>query len=368
LAETLPVIDLSASSSSGQSQGSCWIDPIGDPRWSRLLEKHPEATVFHTPEWLEALRRTYNYQPIAVTSTPPGPELVNGWVFCDVKSWLTGRRLVSLPFSDHCDPLVGRKEDVAELLTALATSFSHGLWRNVQVRPKQDLYFGSKAHPPIFLHRQSYFLHKLDLRPTLDEIYQRFDKDSIQRKIRRAERERLECQEGRSTAMIDQFYRLFVSTRRRHHLPPQPKNWFQTLMACMGERAKMRVCYKDGKPIAGMVTLTYKQVVIYKYGCSNAQFHNLGAMPYLFWRVIQEAKQTGIELDLGRCDRENVGLARFKQNLGGKCSRMDYWSYSAIAASKILANTQSHASKWFFRCMPDSCLTAAGNILYKHMG
>ncbi len=37
----------------------------------------------------------------------------------------------------------------------------------------------------------TYYLHRLDLRPSLDELYQGFHKDCIRRKISRAERESL---------------------------------------------------------------------------------------------------------------------------------------------------------------------------------
>ena len=70
-----------------------------------LVERHPKASVFHTPAWLQALRWTYGDEPVVFTTSPPTAELTNGVVFCRVKSWLTGRRLISLPFSDHCEPL-----------------------------------------------------------------------------------------------------------------------------------------------------------------------------------------------------------------------------------------------------------------------
>jgi len=70
----------------------------------RLAESPPRASVFHSRGWLEALKRTYGYEPIVLTTTPDGP-LSNGLVLCRVKTWLS-RRLVSLPFSDHCDPLL----------------------------------------------------------------------------------------------------------------------------------------------------------------------------------------------------------------------------------------------------------------------
>ena len=88
------------------------INPLVDPRWPHLLERHPCASVFHTAEWLGALRATYGYLPMAYTTSPPDAPLTNGWVFCEIDSWLTGRRLVSLPFSDHCEPLADNPADL----------------------------------------------------------------------------------------------------------------------------------------------------------------------------------------------------------------------------------------------------------------
>ena len=75
--------------------------------------------MFHSPEWLRALNHSYGYEPVVLTTTPLGKPLADGIVFCRVHSWLTGRRLVSLPFSDHCDPLVDTTDGLRHLLTAL---------------------------------------------------------------------------------------------------------------------------------------------------------------------------------------------------------------------------------------------------------
>src|SRR5262249_29350567 len=91
------------------------LDPLRDRRWANLLESNPRASVFHTSGWLEALRRTYGYEPVAYTTTPPGIRLTNAVVLSRVYSRITGRRLVSLPFSDHCEPLVDQPEDLKTL-------------------------------------------------------------------------------------------------------------------------------------------------------------------------------------------------------------------------------------------------------------
>ena len=54
------------------------IDPCKDLRWPRFLERHPDASVFHTPGWLEALRRTYEYEPVVYTTSSPGREWTTG--------------------------------------------------------------------------------------------------------------------------------------------------------------------------------------------------------------------------------------------------------------------------------------------------
>ena len=76
-------------------------NPICDPRWPEILKRHVRASVFHTPGWLEALRRTHGYEPVIYTTTPPGVELTNVVVLYRIHSRITGRRMVSLPFSDY---------------------------------------------------------------------------------------------------------------------------------------------------------------------------------------------------------------------------------------------------------------------------
>jgi hypothetical protein len=51
------------------------LDPTNDSRWAEFVERHPRASVFHTVGWLEALRRTYGYEPVAYTTSSPTGDL-----------------------------------------------------------------------------------------------------------------------------------------------------------------------------------------------------------------------------------------------------------------------------------------------------
>src|SRR4029077_9397620 len=104
------------------------LNPLQDSRWPEFLQSHPAASVFHTPSWLEALRRTYGYEPTVFTTSAPGEELQNGIVFCRVNDWLRGCRMVSVPFSDHCQPLVDSEENLKLLLGALRQNREREKW------------------------------------------------------------------------------------------------------------------------------------------------------------------------------------------------------------------------------------------------
>ena len=103
--------------------------PLADPRWAEFLERHPRASVFHTAAWLDALHRTYGYLPVAFTTAPPGTPLGNAIVACLIDSWVTGRRLVSLPFADHCEPLLEEPADWSPFAVFLEQKLQEEKWR-----------------------------------------------------------------------------------------------------------------------------------------------------------------------------------------------------------------------------------------------
>jgi len=359
-----------------------WIDPIGDDRWTQLLERQPQASVFHTVPWLEALRCTYGYWPVALTTYAPEGKLRDGIPFCRVKSWISGSRLVSLPFSDHCQPLVQNGGDFEAYLLSLSAHCRRTECKYIEMRPLK-LPNGETAELPRASHRngaavnsgdndfievEQYNCHTIDLRSDLQTLFNNFHKSCIQRKIERAERERLEYEAGRSEAILAKFYHLLLLTRRRHGLPPQPRTWFRNLIDGFGEGLTIRVACKDQQPVAGMLTLLYKNTLVYKYGASDATLHRVGGMPMLFWKAIQEEKLRGAEeLDLGRSEVTNPGLNQFKEHLGGVRRKLLYFRMSCHPEAFIAARPMAAAHALFTR-MPAPLAEVAGRMLYKHIG
>lgn len=340
------------------------LDPLSDARWPALVSAHPQASVFHTRAWLSALQSTYKYRPLVFTTSPPDSPLTDGIVFCEVNSWLTGRRLISLPFSDHCAPLTSESAVLESLLLYACGPVDRGSYKRMQLRPPSAL-AGETAG---FQARGGAVLHRLDLGAPIDQLFRSFHKDCIQRKIRRAERENLTYEEGRSETQLKDFYRLMTITRRRHNLPPQPLQWFRALAASFGPDLKIRIARKDGAAVASIITLSHRQTMVYKYGCSDASANKYGGTPFLFWQTIQEARGNGQnELDMGRSDLDDPGLSVFKEHWGSIPHPLTYWDYP-VKPERTRPQWQKNWMNRVIAASPDRFLQLAGNILYRHVG
>jgi hypothetical protein len=344
------------------------IDPTQDARWAEFVGRHPDASVFHTVGWLKALRHTYGYEPVAFTTSSPTGELKNGLVFCRVKSWLTGRRLVSLPFSDHCEPLCDSVQDLNFLIRYLQTALEHQAWKYVEIRPI-NVNFGQTGDGIDFTPAATHSLHILDLRPDLVELFRSLDKHSVQVRIRRAERAGLVEKSGRPDDLLKEFYALFVTTRGRHRLPPVPYAWFRNLVHYQGEALKIRLAYKEETPVAGILTLRFRDTVYYKYGCSDARFNKFGATPWLLWKAITAAKSNGaIEFDMGRTEEGNAGLLAFKNHWVPRPKPLVYWKFPDTSSFISENGWKLRMAKRVFSCMPNRLLTITGNLIYRHIG
>jgi hypothetical protein len=342
------------------------LDPLKDARWNELLSWHPAATVFHTPEWLGALRQTYGYVPFVVTTAAPSQQLTAGMPVCVVNSRFTGNRLVSVPFSDHCEPLVGSTEELRELLSTLKGEVCQSRYKYFEMRPVSWALSSESG-----LEKSNTFcLQRVDLFPNESELFARMHRNCIQRKIERAQRQKLIYEEGKSVALLRKFYYLQLMTRSRQQLPPQPFAWFRNLAACMGGKVNVRVVSKGSKPVASILTLQFRGNVVCKYCCSDKLFSNLGSMQLLYWRVIQDAKREGcVEVDLGRSDLENDGLMQFKDRLGAARTTMNYWRYCVIPVkAQGQAIWKTALAKRLFSHLPNVLAPAAGGLLYRHIG
>lgn len=254
------------------------------------------------------------------------------------------------------------------LLAFLARGTEARKWASVELRPTDDT--SSFRDWSNFLDGQQFALHILDLQPNLESLFHGLNKDSTQRKIRKAQREGLKYEEGRSEALLRKFYRLSVVTRRRKSLPPPPFAWFRNVLDSLGDLAKIRIASTRNGELAGAIlTLSYKDSMVFKYGASVVKYHNLGTMPFLLWQAIEDAKNSGAaRFDFGRSEIGNTGLIHFKAHFGAKQSSITHKVFPTSSWEPSANSWSLRLGKRVFSMLPEQALILAGKLIYPHIG
>jgi CelD/BcsL family acetyltransferase involved in cellulose biosynthesis len=339
------------------------IDPIADPEWLALVERSPAAEAFHHPLWLELLRAQYGYELRACcVADRRGPQA--GIPFARVESRLTGRRLVAIPFSDVCPPLLGRDASPSAL---------DALGRALAAEAERDglalTVHAALPSVPGAIVEPSFFRHLLPLATDPAEVEGNYSKSQVKRGIKKARREGLQAVRRDDRAALDAFFALHVRTRRRLGVPTQPKRFirrFETLFeAGLGF---VELVLDEGEPIAAAVFLTHNGTVTYKYGASDAA--KLGKRPnnLLFAEVIRSACESGYRtLDFGRTDTGNEGLRKFKRSWGAEEVELAY-TYLGQEPPAAEPGLRERVLGPTIRYSPAFVGRLLGAALYRHAG
>jgi CelD/BcsL family acetyltransferase involved in cellulose biosynthesis len=340
------------------------LDPLGDPRWEAFLPTSSAASAFHHPAWLRLLHAQYRY-PFAVCGiAAPDGRLVAGLPVARVESRLTGRRLVALPFSDHCAPLVA--DDAPAPAPAALAAGLDDLRRTAGMRLEVRGTGGVLAAAPAGarFHR-----HVLTLEGDVGSVERRFRKPQVLRGARRAVREGLHAERRTDVDALASFYRLHVATRARLGVPTQARRFIlrfaELFRAGLGFVLMVR---RGQQPVAAAVFLTYRGVLTYKYGASDARFLTARPNNLLFLEAIRWGCENGMRaLDFGRTDWGHESLRAFKLAWGSEEQQLRY-RVLGDEPRRGRGDGLERALGNVLRRSPPVVSRVVGELLYRHVG
>lgn len=339
------------------------VDPIADPEWLAFLDRSPAAAVFHHPAWLGLLRAQYGYRLEACCVRGEGGSIAAGIPMARIESHLTGRRLVSLPFSDICSPAFAPDADPTALV-ALGEAMAEqcrrtGLGLTVHA---------AVPYAPGAQGQRRFVRHLLPLTEDPAEVERYYAKSSA-RNTRKARREGLRSERRTDAAALEAFYSLHLETRHRLGVPTQPKRFIRRFEQLFDAGLGFVGTVFDGpQPIAAGVFLTYNGTVTYKYGASAAG--TLGKRPnnLLFAEAIRWGCEAGFRrFDFGRTEIENEGLRAFKRAWGATEIDLSY-TYLAELEPPSRPGLRDRVLNTTIRRSPTAVGRLAGEALYRHYG
>ncbi len=339
------------------------INPLEIPDWNELILKHKNYSFFHTQEWAKVLVDTYKFTPnyFWVTGND-GLTTILPAMF--VTSWITGKRIVSLPFSDYCPPLFSDDSSKSLILNKILEYCKIENLKFIEFRT-----LDSNFPSPNESFRKDY-RHSLIINKKQDELFKAFS-DNTKRNIKKANKEGLKLEIRNDENGIREFYKMNCITRKKHGLPPQPLSFFSNILKTIIKKGLGDIIFAVHKDniIAGALYLKFKNKIIYKYGASYPEFNELRGNHFVMWEAIKKYSAEGyIDFDFGRTELNHDGLRRFKQ---GWAAEESYIYISRINHNMVNIPSEIKTSGYhnlIFSRTPLFFLRIIGGAFYKHMG
>ncbi len=342
------------------------IDPRIYPDWDNLILTNSENSFFYSSGWARVLSESYGYTPLYFASVNNG--LLSSLVpVMGINSILTGKRGVSLPFTDYCNPVVEGPNHYLELFNTIVKHGKNKGWRYLEFRGGKELL---KATAPA----SSFFTHTLELTPDEGELLSRF-RGSTRRNIKKAGKAGVEVNLFHSPESVDEFCRLNCMTRKDHGLPPQPYFFFKKIYEHVISRKNGFVVLAShkGKNIGGAIYFHMGGRAIYKYGASDKNFQHLRPNNLIMWEAIKWCARNGLKrFCFGRSETEHKGLLQFKRGWGVKEETIHYYKYDLGRDTFLKDALKSEFNGKFvhavFKNLPVFVLNAVGRFAYRHVG
>lgn len=342
------------------------IEPLNHRGWEERVLSSVNYSFFHSSNWARVLYETYGYKPLYFAMIDAG-RIVALIPCMEIKSFLTGKRAVSLPFTDHCEPIIIGQESSEVFHSLLDKLIAYGkkaAWKSIELRCDVAL-------PQQFLPSYTYQGHTVDVSRNEDETFSAF-RESTKRNIRKAIKEGVKVEILHSLDSIREFYRLNCLTRKDHGLPPQPFRFFEKIYehVLSKDRGFVALSSYENTYIAGAIYFHLGEKAIYKYGASDGNYRRLRANNLVMWEAIRWCSRNGYKsLCFGRTEPENEGLLQFKRGWGAKERTIYYYKYDVKREAFVSGTSKlSDEGKRIFYNMPIPLLKITGSILYKHIG
>jgi CelD/BcsL family acetyltransferase involved in cellulose biosynthesis len=280
----------------------------------------PEGSrsLFNSATWIGVIQDTYGFKLQASTLRRLG-QVEAAILFVEVDD-IRGRRILSLPFSDYCDPFVDSPETWHTLVSPILELGAPVRFRTLRSElPTSDQRFDVTGNS---------LWHGVDLNRPEDEIWATL-RDNARQNIRKAERGSIVVREGRTLEDVITFYRMHSSLRKdKYRMFAQPFSFFEHIHTAFaaGGRLIVLLAEQDGIAIAGTLFIVHDNTLYYKFNASRDTA--LRPNDLLVWTGIKVAQRAGLSrLDFGVSDIDQPGLIRFKRKFATEERTVSYTSW-----------------------------------------
>lgn len=345
------------------------IDPVVDPRWDKFVEDHPLGWLTHLSGWKRVLEKSFKHMKGHYLVILNKDNIQAALPVYEVRSWLTGNKLVSIPFATLCDPLVSEKSDMKVLLGAVKRLAKERGISRVQIRTLNS--YTLIEDDSLYIDRK-YKHHYILLDKHPEDLKKTFSRSCVRQKISRAGKSDLILKKVLDVSGLASFYQLHLMSRKQKGLPAHPYKFIKMLWEefSLSQNVTIFLAEHKKKTIAGIMLFKYKDRISAEYLLVDNKFLNLSPGHFLFWEAIKSACQEGFKIfDFGRTASTNVSLMDFKKRWGTEVVDLPEFYYPKEEFKKEVRGEDSGKYRFVNKICknaPKFTSQIIGNFIYNH--
>lgn len=275
-------------------------------------------------------------------------------------------RIVSIPFSDFCDPIVKDSGQWDVLIESLLKEKLPISVRCLHTRiPLQDERFEQ-------VNRANW--HGLELNNDLDTIFKNFHSAS-RRAIRKAERNGTTVRQAENETDLRAFFEMHLQIRKyKYKMVAQSYQFLLHIWRNFVETGQgvLLLAERENKIIGGVFYLRWQNKLYYKFNASSLSAQDLRPNDLLMWEGIKYAKTNNCTfLDLGLSDWGQDGLVRYKQKYATNEKTIYFLKHipneTIDCSDKQMRGLLPKLTALFTdESVPDEITEKAGDLLYRY--
>jgi serine/alanine adding enzyme len=290
--------------------------------WQTFLDKKSEATYAHLPQFRPVLSQSLGYRPYYVFARNAQGRLSGILPLFQVKSVLTGNRLVSTPFVSECGPIAESDEALKAMVDRTKGLCDELKCRYVEIRTSRPL--------PLDLPVNEYFFTYFVPLQEPQKLWKSLD-HRTRNAVGKAKKEGVVVRTDPSDKALNAFYDINLRTKTRLGSPAHPLNFFKLMHKEMGDYFRLYSAEVEGKIVSGGIAIRFNGVVSAAYQASDRAYLEYHPNDAISWQEMEEGSKEGFRyLDFGKTPADNTGLAQYKKKWHAEERKLYYYYYPKV--------------------------------------
>jgi FemAB-related protein (PEP-CTERM system-associated) len=288
------------------------------PRWETFVRRNGQGPLSRHPGWLIVLQQGLRHEPYCLEAVEEG-QTRGLLTLAQVRSWLFGRFLVSLPYLNSGGVLADDPQVIQSLIDR-----SVNLADELKVRYLELRHETAIGHTALTQPRTGKVNMRLELPASPSEMWNHLP-SKVRNQIRKGQKAGLTTHWG-GEDLLPEFYEVFSENMRDLGTPVYGILFFRSILKQFPNRAELAVVRAGPQAVAVALLLHGWGIGEVPSASSLRHYRSINANMLLYWNLLERSIQRGHRMfDFGRSTKES-NTYRFKKQWGARAEPAE-WQY-----------------------------------------